>query len=298
MNKKQARLFAIGSTVVATVAFIGLTIDSHRQFDTLTNADKITVEVTRGKDVWHKNNCINCHTVFGEGAYYAPDLTKITKHRGEAYLRAYMKDPAAFYDEKRHRRLMPKQDLSDQDITDLIAFLDWVSNVDNQGWPPRPILVTGATFPGTDQAAAATNAAVAPGAPGAAPDGGAAANIPPGARPMTGAENPMALGQNVFRTAAPACTACHSVAPGVNMAGPSLAGVAGRAQQLLASGQYKGQAKDLEGYLRESVTHPSAYVVPGPMYSADDTSFMPATYTTSLTPQQVDQLVAYLSTLK
>ena len=62
-----------------------------------------------------------------------------------------MKRPVAqFYDEQRHRRLMPKQDLSDEEITDLIAFLDWVSKVDNQGWPPRPILVTGAPFPGTD----------------------------------------------------------------------------------------------------------------------------------------------------
>ena len=285
MNKKQARLFAIGSSVVAAIAFIGLTIDSHRQFDKLTNADKITAEVTRGKDAWHKNNCINCHTVFGEGAYYAPDLTKITKHRGEVYLRAYLKDPSKFYDEKKHRRLMPKQDLSDQDITDLIAFLDWVSNVDNQGWPPRPILVTGATFPGTD--AGASVAAAAP-----------AAGTPPGARPVTGAENPIALGEAVFRSATPACAACHSVAPGVNMAGPSLAGITGRFEALLASGQYKGKAKDVAGYLHESVLEPSAHVVPGPMYSANGVSFMPTTYAKDLTAAQVDQLAAYLSSLK
>jgi nitric oxide reductase subunit C len=286
MNKKQARLFAIGSTALATVVFLGLTIDSHRQFDKLTNADKITPQVARGKDVWHENNCINCHTLFGEGAYYAPDLTKITKLRGEAYLTAYMKDPSQFYDENKHRRLMPRQDISETDIKALISFLDWVSNVDNQGWPPRPILVTGATFPGTDQGAANTNVATATG------------NVPPAARPMSGAENPMALGQNIFRTAAPACTACHSVAPGVNMAGPSLAGLASRAEQLLASGQYKGAAKDAAGYIRESITQPSAHVVPGPMYSAGGTSFMPATYGTSLTPQQLDQLTAYLASLK
>jgi nitric oxide reductase subunit C len=287
MNKKQARLFAIGATALATVAFLALTLDSHRQFGKLTNADQITAEVTRGKDVWHENNCINCHTLFGEGAYYAPDLTKITKLRGEAYLTAYMKDPSKFYDETRHRRLMPRQDISEPDIKALIAFLDWVSNVDNQGWPPRPILVTGATFPGTDQAAAAPEAGVAVGS-----------NAPPGARPMTGGENPMALGQNVFRTAAPACTACHSVAPGVNMAGPSLAGLGTRAQQTLSSGQYKGGASDVAGYIREAIVQPSAHIVPGPMYSADGTSFMPATYGTSLTPEQIDQLVAYLSSLK
>jgi nitric oxide reductase subunit C len=280
MNKRQARLFAIGSTVVAAVAFLGLTLDSHRQFGRLTNADKITPQVTRGKDVWHENNCINCHTIFGEGAYYAPDLTKITKLRGNAYLTAYMKDPSKFYDETRHRRLMPKQDISDADIAALLAFLDWVSNVDNQDWPPRPILVTGATFPGTDQV------------PGAAPA------TPPAARPTTAADNPIALGERVFRSAVPACAACHSTAPGVNLAGPSLAGLVGRATALLAGGTYKGAAGDVDGYIRESLVSPSAHLVPGAMYSANGQSFMPATYAKDLTPDQISQLVAYLSSLK
>ena len=285
MNKRQSRLFAIGSTALAVVLFLGMTIDSHRQFGKLTNADKITPAVTHGKDVWHANNCINCHTLFGEGAYYAPDLTKITKHRGEAYLQAYLRDPSKFYDETRHRRLMPKQDLADKDITDLIAFLDWVSNVDNQGWPPRPILVTGASLPGTDRSVAQQTQ-------------GGPATTPPGARPMSGAENPMALGAQVFRSVTPACAACHSIAPGVNMAGPSLSGLEARTAPLLASPEYKGKAKDLAGYIRESITEPSAHVVPGPMYSANGASFMPTTYAKDLTPAQIDQLVAYLSSLK
>ena len=288
MNKRQSRLFAIGSTALAVVIFLGMTLDSHRQFGKLTNADKITPAVTHGKDVWHANNCINCHTLFGEGAYYAPDLTKITKHRGEAYLQAYMRDPSKFYDENKHRRLMPRQDLSDKDITDLIAFLDWVSNVDNQGWPPRPILVTGAALPGTDQSVAQQTQA--PGAGGTA--------TPPAARPVTGAENPMALGEQVFRSARPACIACHSIAPGVNMAGPTMAGLRARTELLLASGQYEGKATDLAGYINESITQPSAHVVPGAMYSANGASFMPTTYAKDLTPAQIDQLVAYLSSLK
>lgn len=287
MNKRQARLFAIGSTLVATVVFLGLTLDSHRQFGKLTNSDKITAQVTRGKDVWHENNCINCHTVFGEGAYYAPDLTKITKLRGSAYLTAYMKDPSKFYDESRHRRLMPKQEISDADIAALIAFLDWVSNVDNQGWPPRPILVTGATFPGTDISA--------PTAAGASRPAGAA---PPGARPTTSSDNPIALGERVFRTAAPACAACHSTAPGVNMAGPSLAGLVGRTTTLMAGGTYAGKASDVPSYIREAIVEPSAHIVPGAMYSANGQSFMPNTYGKDLTPEQIDQLVAYLSSLK
>ena len=87
MNKRQTRLFALVSSAIFVLVFIGMTIDSHRQFPALTHAENITPAVTRGKDVWHRNNCINCHTLFGEGAYYAPDLTKITQLRGDTYLR-------------------------------------------------------------------------------------------------------------------------------------------------------------------------------------------------------------------
>ena len=289
MNKRQTRLFAIGCTGVAALAFLGLTLDSHRQFPALTHEEKLTPQVVAGKDVWHKNNCVNCHTLFGEGAYYAPDLTKIAKLRGEQYLQAYLQDPSKFYDEQRHRRLMPKQDLSDADIKNLISFLEWVSNVDNQGWPPRPLLVTGASIPGTDQSAPQQ------GAPSGATAG---ASAPPGARPVTGDENPMALGERLFRTVAPACNACHSVAPGVNMVGPSLAGVSARAAQTIASADYKGKAKDPAAYIRESIHEPSVYLVPGAMYSANGVSFMPNTYGKDLTPEQLDQLTAYLSSLK
>jgi nitric oxide reductase subunit C len=109
-----------------------LTIDSHRRFPALTNEDKLTPEIIRGKDVWHKNNCINCHTLLGEGGYYAPDLTKITQQRGVPYLTAFLKDPSQFYSEEKHRRLMPNPNLSKEEISEVIAFLDWVSHID--GW--------------------------------------------------------------------------------------------------------------------------------------------------------------------
>ena len=286
MTRKGGRLFALWCTGLATLAFLALTVDSHQQFGRLTNADKITPEVVRGKDVWHKYNCINCHTLFGEGAYYAPDLTKITKHRGEAYLTAYMKDPSQFYDEQKHRRLMPRQNLADAEIKDLITFLDWVSNVDNQGWPPRPILVTGASLPGTDR----------PVTPQAAL--GAGPESAPGGRAVGSASSPIAQGEALFRSVTPACTACHSIAPGVNMAGPTLAGVGARARQIVESPDYKGKAKDIESYIRESIVEPSAHLIPGAMYSAGGTSFMPNTYGKDLKPEQIDQLVAYLATLR
>lgn len=281
MNNRQARNFAIAGTGIATLVFLILTVDSHRQFPELTQSQNITPAVSAGQDVWHDYNCINCHTLFGEGAYYAPDLTKITQHRGEEYLKAFMRDPSKFYDEKRHRRLMPNQNLSEQEISDLIAFLDWVSNVDNQGWPPRPIMVAG------DFQASATD--------GSGPGMRTGA---PGPKPVDAEDDPRAKGESLFRSVSPACNSCHSTTEGVTMAGPSLAGIATKAQSMVDSPDYEGEATTAEEYIRESIVAPSADLVPGDMYSSGGTSFMPTSYADNLSEEEIDQLTAYLGTLK
>lgn len=278
MTRRQARLFAIISTALVTITFIGMTIDSHRHFPRLTNEDKMTPQVLAGKDVWHKYNCTNCHTLLGEGAYYAPDLTKIAIQRGPEYLKAFMRDPSQFYDEQKVRRVMPKQNLSDKEIEDVIAFLGWIGQIDTQGWPPRRILVSGAAIPGTNmETSAQPSQAVQAGAP---------------------SSEPVALGQNLFNATPPACFACHSISPGVNLAGPTLAGIGTKAAAAIADPNYKGKAKDAEGYIREAIVAPSAHLVPGPTYSANGRSFMPDTFGKDLKPEQIDQLVAYLITLK
>lgn len=284
MNKRQTRIFAVASTALAALLFLILTIDSHRQFPTLTNSQNITEEVVRGQNVWHDYNCINCHTIFGEGAYYAPDLTKITQLRGEPYLTAFMKDPSQFYDEERHRRLMPNLGMSDEEISDVIAFMDWVSKVDNQGWPPRPILVAGSAIPGADLSMTQQQGSE----PGQAP----------GSRPVSAESSPIAQGEALFRNATPTCQACHSIAPGVHLAGPSLAGLESFFEEIQASGEYQGEATTAEEFIRESIVEPSVYLHPGAMYSANGTSFMPTNYGQDLSEEQIDQLVAYLMTLK
>jgi len=284
MTRRQARLFAIVATALSVAAFLALTIDSHRQFPKLTNEQALTADVIAGKNVWHRFNCTNCHTLLGEGAYYAPDLTKIAAQRGRAYLEAFLKDPAAFYDEQKYRRVMPKQNLSDRDIQNVITFLEWIAGIDTQGWPPRPILVSGAAIPGTQFATATPLSGAGTQA------SGEAARAP--------STEPVARGQALFNAPNPGCFACHSVSPGVNLAGPSLAGVAGRAEQRIKDGTYKGEAKDGRSYIRESIVNPHAFLVPGPTYSAAGRSFMPDHYQKTLKPEQIDQLTAYLTTLQ
>jgi nitric oxide reductase subunit C len=271
MTKRQTRLFFYVSTALFAAIFVALTVDSHRQFPRLTHSDQITPAVVAGKHIWHQKNCINCHTLLGEGAYYAPDLTKITDQRGAAYLRSFLRDPSRFYSEERDRRLMPNQHLTDAQIDDVIAFLSWVSRIDTQGWPPRPILVSGASIPGTNI--------------GAAP-------------PEPASNDPIAQGQSLFRRTPPGCFACHSTAPGVNLVGPSLATIATTAAQRVKSTDYHGKATDAAGYIRESIMEPNAYVVTGPTFSSNGQSLMPTTFGTLLQPAQIDALVAYLMTLK
>lgn len=273
MTKRHTRLFFIVGTLLFTAIFIGLTIDSHRQFGKLTNAENLTPEVIEGKHVWHRYNCINCHTLMGEGAYYAPDLTKITKQRGEAFLTAFLKDPSKFYSEEKHRRLMPTLGLSDKEIREVIAFLDWVSEIDTAGWPPRPIVVSSGQLAGTyGDENPASNVAVS--------------------------DNPIALGQAVFRNPAMACASCHSVLPDVAMPGPSLAGIGTRAAKEIASAEYTGKATDAAGYIHESIVEPSAHLVAGANFSAGEMSLMPPGFGERVSAEEIDDLVAYLLSLK
>ncbi len=95
-----------------------------------------------------------------------------------------------------------------------------------------------------------------------------------------------AAGKTVFETAAPACTACHSLEAGQTIVGPSLAKIGAE-----AGSQVAGQSA--EDYVRESIVDPNAHIVDG-----FAVNLMPATYGSQLTEQQITDLVAYLLTLK
>jgi nitric oxide reductase subunit C len=271
MTKRQAAIFSVGATGLFTAVFVGLTIHSHTVFPRLTNEERITAEVVAGKDLLHKRNCVNCHTLMGEGAYYAPDLTQITLQRGEGYLMQFLADPSRFYSEQEHRRLMPDPKLDERERAEVIEFLDWIAHIENQNWPPRPILVSGSAMPLRDGR----------GAPAAA-----------------ASDDPVALGEALFHATPPACFACHSASPGVMLAGPPVANIASRAALLVQSPEYTGAADSAEGYIRESIVEPSAHIVPGELFSAAGQSFMPHNYDETLTPEQIEHLVAYLMTLR
>lgn len=142
LTKSQARAFFLGGTLLCSVAFIGLTIDTFQRIPEQTRESELTPAVIRGKALWEESNCMGCHTLFGEGAYYAPELTRTVERRGEPFVRAMLLDPEAMYPGERR---MQTYDFTEEEVSDLIAFLTWCGRVDLNGFPADPPLMPPAT---------------------------------------------------------------------------------------------------------------------------------------------------------
>jgi nitric oxide reductase subunit C len=101
--------------------------------------------IRKGKLVIQSRACIDCHTFFGIGAYYAPDLTKawldpawenwkaITAagSREEAMVR-FLMEPERY---RMWTRAMPNLDLTRDEAEAVVAYLKWMAAVDTNGFP-------------------------------------------------------------------------------------------------------------------------------------------------------------------
>ncbi|MFZ0493019.1 MAG: cytochrome c [Acidimicrobiia bacterium] len=84
------------------------------------------------------------------------------------------------------------------------------------------------------------------------------------------------------------CVTCHSLEPDKVIVGPSLAGIATD-----AAGDAADEGITTEAMLKIMITDPNAEVKEG--FPADT---MPQDFATQMTPQQLDDVIAYLMTLK
>ncbi|HNH51306.1 MAG TPA: cytochrome c, partial [Nitrosomonas sp.] len=91
--------------------------------------------------IWERHSCINCHSLIGEGAYFAPELGNVWIRYGgqqspegaRTGLKAWMRAQPTRIE---GRRQMPQFNLSEQELDDLIDFLEWTSRINTLGWPP------------------------------------------------------------------------------------------------------------------------------------------------------------------
>ena len=135
MTKTSARNMFIVATVVVSAVFLYLTYLSHMAFPANTHPENITPQVAHGKEVWERHACIDCHTLLGEGAYYAPELGNVITRRGEEFVRIVLETAAV--QGWGTTRKMPQFDLSKQDIDDLVEFFKWMNEIDTNNWPPN-----------------------------------------------------------------------------------------------------------------------------------------------------------------
>ena len=136
LSKSQARIFFLGGTIVSFVIFLGLSWRTlSQEVPARTHEENLTPQVVRGKKLWDANNCMGCHTILGEGAYYAPELTKVVERRGDAYIKMVLTLQTPWAPKGRK---MVAYGFSEEEANDLLAFLTWVGNTDLNGFPAKP----------------------------------------------------------------------------------------------------------------------------------------------------------------
>lgn len=101
-------LFIIHSLLVFTV---GTEEDSGQSL--------MNKSAASGKIIYQKYNCTACHQLYGLGGYMGPDLTNVMSPEGmgELYVRAFLQNGT---------QRMPNFHLSEQETSDLVAYLKYV----------------------------------------------------------------------------------------------------------------------------------------------------------------------------
>ena len=141
LTKKQAKIFFLGGTLLFALIFLGLSYDTVVSgMPANTHPENITEEVLLGRTIWDQKNCMGCHTIMGEGAYYAPELTKVYDRRGPDYIKSavqFKNDKWGWGPRGRH---MVEYDFSDKEAEGLVAFFKWVGEMNLNGFPAEPTI--------------------------------------------------------------------------------------------------------------------------------------------------------------
>jgi nitric oxide reductase subunit C len=136
-TKSTARNIFYGGSVFFFLLFLALTFDTMSALPERDNSENLTEQVAKGKAVWEENNCIGCHTLLGEGAYFAPELGNVYTRFGnsteaiKAFIQSRPKDGIP------GRRSMPQFNLSDEELDAIAEFLKYTSEINTANWPPN-----------------------------------------------------------------------------------------------------------------------------------------------------------------
>ena len=135
-TKAMARNIFYGGSVFFILLFLALTFDTHSAWKERDNRANLTEKAAHGKHLWEDNNCIGCHTLLGEGAYFAPELGNAYERLGgEAGIIGFIKSRPK--DGIPGRRSMPQFNFTDEELEAIAEFLKYVNGIDAADWPPN-----------------------------------------------------------------------------------------------------------------------------------------------------------------
>ncbi len=136
-TKSMARNIFYGGSLFFFLLFLALTFDTESALPDRDNRQAISEKVALGKKVWEEHDCIGCHTLLGEGAYFAPELGNVYKRFGnstEAIVGFIKSRPENGIP---GRRSMPQFNLSDEELEAVAEFLKYASGINTNNWPPN-----------------------------------------------------------------------------------------------------------------------------------------------------------------
>ncbi len=306
--KRRRALAVLGLMALIFLALSAVSFIDSRGQVVPSNVTYAGFDAVKGKRVFQAYNCMGCHTIVGNGAYFGPDLTKLYGKVGPAWLEAFLPSAGAWPTggavrlqlqdkavaaeagadtieaylqkypdaaERIERRggkatHMPNLPFSRDEVHELVAFLKYTSEMNTEGWPPVP-KVDGLSFPeATPMPAASRQAAIAP------TEGAGQTAAAPKPASTHGAEIAEENG----------CTACHAPTR-EKLVGPGWGGLYGSTVQLADGSTVVAD----DAYLTEKILHPDARVVAG--YEA---GVMPS-FAEILDEDQIKDVVAYIRSL-
>lgn len=136
-TKDMARNIYYGGSLFFLLLFAALVFDTTGVLLDRDNRGAITPVVAKGKIVWEENNCVGCHTLMGEGAYFAPELANVYDRFGKSTeaIKGFIQSRPV--EGVPGRRSMPQFNLTEEELEAVAQFLKYVSEIDDAGWPPN-----------------------------------------------------------------------------------------------------------------------------------------------------------------